>query len=241
MKAYKQRIYSNYHSTHTKHLYGEVSIEKIKNHFPVYEYYYGKHVNNNKNVSVLELGCGYGDFVYWLLNKGYNNVKGIDYSEEQIKIGTSLGIPGLICDDIFNFFEEDNSTFDLIILRDVLEHFDSDETYKLVSQLNNKLDKKGTIILQVPNGQSPFVGKILFGDFTHHNAFTESSINQLFKSSGFNAIKVFETTPVPKNFKGLLRLFLWQIEKLYLKLLQLIATGDGSGLFSQNIIAVIKK
>ncbi len=241
MKFYKQKIYSNYHTSHTKHLYGEVSIEKIKKHFLVYDYYYGKHLTTNKNDSIIELGCGYGDFVYWLQNKGYNNVKGIDYSVEQIKIGSSLGIPGLICDDIFNFLEDHSSTFDLIILRDVLEHFDRDETYKIIAELNNKLNKQGTIILQVPNGQSPFVGKILFGDFTHHSAFTESSLNQLFKSSGFSEIKVFETTPVPKDIKGHFRLLIWQIEKIYLKLLQLIATGDASGFFSPNIIAVIKK
>lgn len=240
MKDFKQKIYSSYYTSHTKQLYGETSIEKIKRQFPVYEYYFGKHLPINKNASVIDLGCGSGEFVHWLQNKGYKNTSGIDVSKELVEIGKGLGIQNILCDDIFNYLEINNSKFDLMILRDVLEHFDKEETYKLVTLLSNSLNENGLIILQVPNGQSPFMGKIFYGDFTHHSAFTESSLSQLFKSVGFNEIKVFETTPVPKNIKGVFRLLIWKCIRMYLIFLQLIATGDGSGYYSPNIIAVIK-
>ena len=241
MKDFKQKIYSSYYTSHTKQLYGETSIEKIKRQFPVYEYYFGKHLPINKNASVIDLGCGSGEFVHWLQNKGYKNTSGIDVSKELIEIGKGLGIQNVLCDDIFNYLEINNSKFDVMILRDVLEHFDKDEAYELVTLLYNNLSDKGIIILQVPNGQSPFVGKIFFGDFTHHSAFTESSISQLLTSVGFKQIKVFEVTPVPKNFKGLIRLWLWKCVRIYFQFLQGIATGYSEGFFSPNLIAVITK
>ena len=240
MKDFKEKIYSSYYTSHTKQLYGETSIEKIKRQFPVYEYYFGKQLPINKNISVIDLGCGSGEFVYWLQNKGYKNTSGIDVSKELIEIGKGLGIQNILCDDIFNYLEKNDSKFDLMILRDVLEHFDKEETYKLITLLSTSLNENGLIILQVPNGQSPFMGKIFYGDFTHHSAFTESSLSQLFNSVGFNEIKVFETTPVPKNIKGVFRLLIWKCIRMYLKFLQLIATGDSSGYYSPNIIAVIK-
>ncbi|MCZ7612755.1 MAG: hypothetical protein M5T52_04215 [Ignavibacteriaceae bacterium] len=112
---------------------------------------------------------------------------------------------------------------------------------KFSNCFKNSLKENGALILQVPNGQSPFVGKILYGDFTHQNAFTESSLRQLIKSVEFNDIKVYESTPVPKNIISVIRLFIWKCVRIYLKFLQLIATGSGSGYFSPNIIAVIKK
>lgn len=241
MKNYKEKIYSNYYSHHTKNLYGETTVQRIISQFPVYEYYFGKLFPTDKNISVIDLGCGSGDFVYWLNSKGYKNTIGIDISNELIDIGKSLGISNIFCNDFFNYLENQKSKFDVIILRDVLEHFDKDETHKLVALLYNNLKNNGIVILQVPNGQSPFVGRILYGDFTHHNAFTESSISQLFKSVGFSDINVYEVVPVPKNIKGAIRFVFWKLLKTYLKILQIIASGNGGGHFSPNIIAVVKK
>ena len=175
------------------------------------------------------------------MNKGYKNTSGIDISKELIDIGHLIGIENIQCHDIFDYLTDNKTSFDTIIMRDILEHFDKDEAYKLITLLYNNLRDNGIVILQVPNGQSPFVGKILFGDFTHHSAFTESNIYQLFSSTGFSVINVFEVTPVPKNFKGAIRFVLWKLLRTYLKFIQIIATGDGDGYFSPNIIALIKK
>lgn len=241
MKDYKQKIYSSYYTSHTKQLYGEPSLEKIKKQFPVYEYYFGKHLPDDKNISIIDLGCGRGEFVYWLISNGYKNTIGIDVSTELIDIGKNLGIDNIFCDDILNYFHSNKVKFDVIILRDVLEHFEKAETYEMVKLLYENLRDNGIIVLQVPNGQSPFGGKIIYGDFTHHQAFTVSSIHQLFKSIGYSQINIFDVTPVPKNVIGIMRLGMWKILRTFLKITQLIGTGDGSGYFSQNLIAVITK
>lgn len=241
MKEYKKSIYKSYHSYHTKDLYGPTSLDKIKSQFPVYEYYFGKYLPADMNAKIIDLGCGSGELVYWLNTKHYGNVIGIDISKELINIGNALGISNLICGNIFDYLGENKGNYSLIIMRDVLEHFDREEVFTLIGLLYHNLEENGKVIIQVPNGQSPFVGKILFGDFTHNNAFTESSINQLVKAAGFTEVKVFEATPVPKNLKGMIRLILWNFLRFFIKTAQLIASGDSSGYFTQNIIAFIKK
>lgn len=241
MKNYKENLYTKYYSNHTKVLYGAHNLSKLKEQFPVLQYYYGKYLPENFNTNILDLGCGSGDFIYWLIEKGFKNVKGIDISEENIQLGLNLGINNLECISIFDFLKKNLITYDLIILRDVLEHFEREETYQLINKLYGTLNNEGRIIIQTPNGQSPLVGKILYGDFTHNTAFTESSINQLFRSNGFTSIDVSEMTPVPKNLKGVIRFVFWKLAKGFFKLFQLIATGDSTGHFTPNIIAVIKK
>ncbi len=240
-RTYKENIYDKYFSHHTQKLYGEISLSRIEKSFPILSYYFDKHLPNKKDSKIVDLGCGMGDFIYWLTTKGYSNTLGIDISMELITKGRKLKITNLECKDIFSFLKDKANEFDLVIMRDVIEHFDKEETYELISNLYKALTQSGSVIIQTPNGQSPFVGKILFGDFTHYQAFTDSSINQLFSSIGFKNINIYEVGPVPKNLKGRIRLFTWVILKIIFKIGQIIATGDSSGYYSPNIIAIIKK
>ena len=126
-------------------------------------------------------------------------------------------------------------------MRDILEHFNKEEIINLEGLIYNSLAPAGKLIIQVPNGQSPFMGKIFYADFTHQTAFTSESIRQVFSSTGFSKVVVKEQGPVPKNLKGRFRKFLWDFEKKVIALIQAISTGDSSGYFTQNIIAIISK
>lgn len=65
-RDHKNKIYDKYHSIHTKKLYGEISIEKIQKQFKFWKYYFSEFLPADKNVKILDAGCGNGGFVYWL-------------------------------------------------------------------------------------------------------------------------------------------------------------------------------
>lgn len=44
-----------------------------------------KHLPNEKDTRILDLGCGMGHFLYFLKANGYNNYLGIDFCDENIK------------------------------------------------------------------------------------------------------------------------------------------------------------
>lgn len=104
----------------------------------------------NKNMKLLEVGCGYGFFVEHLKNKGYN-IEGIEISNSR----REYGIKELGCEihDI-NLLSKDvsdsqNEKYDTIFLFHVLEHISEPE--KFLNNIRKLLKKEGTLIIEVPN------------------------------------------------------------------------------------------
>ena len=55
---YKDEIYKNYVSNHNVHLYGPVTIDRMRKNHKLWDYLYGKHLPENKQSRVLDIGCG---------------------------------------------------------------------------------------------------------------------------------------------------------------------------------------
>ncbi|WP_337871788.1 class I SAM-dependent methyltransferase [Ignavibacterium sp.] len=238
---YKNKIYENYHSIHTKKLYGDISIETIKRQFKFWKYFFSEYLPTDKNIKILDAGCGNGGFVYWLTQIGYKNTIGIDISEELIDLGISLNIKNIEQDDLIDHLKKHEGTYDIIFCRDVLEHFTKNEIIEIFSLFNSALKSSGKVIIQVPNGYSPNFGRIYYGDFTHETLFSETILNQIINATGYKFIKLKEVNPVPHGFVSLIRFVLWKLLRMKFQFYQMIETGYAKGFFTQNIIAEIKK
>lgn len=44
----------------------------------------------DKNINILDMGCGFGSLIYTLKQNGYKNLKGIDLSEGQVKVAHEI-------------------------------------------------------------------------------------------------------------------------------------------------------
>jgi predicted TPR repeat methyltransferase len=241
MNRYKKTIYDSYISTHNKALYGENSLEKIHHHFPAWQHYYGRHLPADKNAAILEIGCGDGNFVYYLQKSGYANARGIDVSAEQVQKGANMGIANLECADLVSYLAGNKRMYDCIIAKDVIEHFTKDEVFEILTLVSANLNTGGTFLMQVPNGQGLFYASVFYGDYTHEAAYTESSINQVALNTGFSSSVCYPTGPVPTGFVAIIRSILWKLKVWELKFWKMVETGNPKGIFTQNIIAVIKK
>jgi 2-polyprenyl-3-methyl-5-hydroxy-6-metoxy-1,4-benzoquinol methylase len=238
---YRQQLYSSYVSSHTFWLYGKVNLDEMKRQFPVYRRYYGSFLPDNKNVKILDIGCGNGGFVYFLQSIGYRNTSGVDISKEQVDLACKLGIENITWHDIKEFLLRQCETYDLIFARDTLEHFTKNEALQILENMYKSLKARGLVIIQVPNGENIFCGRIRYGDFTHETAFTRNSLHQILTVIGFRDIKFYPTGPVPHGMKSIARYILWKGIEAILKTYMLIETGTSLGIFTQNIIAVAKK
>jgi 2-polyprenyl-3-methyl-5-hydroxy-6-metoxy-1,4-benzoquinol methylase len=138
MNNYKEVIYDKYITNHNRNLYGDTSLEQISKLFPSWRYFYARMLPVNKQAQILDIGCGDGGFVHWLHMQGYENASGIDISTEQIDSGRAMGIRNIFCEDLKTFLERSGNKYELIIARDVLEHFTKAETTSSTAILHMK-------------------------------------------------------------------------------------------------------
>jgi len=241
MMKMNKEFYSRYVSTHTEDLYGKIEIRDIFAQFKTFGAYFGRFLTGDKNIEILDLGCGNGSLIHWLHESGYKNSQGIDISEEQILLATKLGIKNILQADALAFLPANKNSFDIIFARDVLEHFSKDKVQILIENIFNSLKPGGIFIAQTVNAENWLWGRLRHGDFTHEIAFTSSSITQVLRISGFESIKVYPQRPVVHGFKSFFRLLLWMVWEGFSHLLLTIETGSSAGIFTQDIIVFAKK
>lgn len=239
--SYKDKLYKNYRSTHNLLLQGPQSLEKISNYFKVYNFYYGEHLPKNKDARILDIGCGDGSFVYYLQQLGYRYVTGIDMSEEQIDLGSSLGIEGIEIAELSTYLQDKSNSFDFIIAKDVIEHLTKQEAFEALNLISKALKNSGIFLMQAPNGQGLFYTSIFYGDYTHEVAYTFQSVRQLFLNTGFSESKCYPVNPYNGNFKGKMRNLLWKFKVAQIKFWRMIESGKRTGIYTSNLIAVGKK
>lgn len=110
---------------------------------------------------ILEIGCGEGGNLKPFLDTGCE-VTGVDLSESKINNGRKFfeNHPRkdhlrLICDDIYNFPDTDQP-YDLIIMRDVIEHIHGQERF--MHFVKRFLAPAGFFFLAFPPWYNPFGG-----------------------------------------------------------------------------------
>lgn len=148
----------------------------------------------NKGVKILEIGCGEGGNLKPFLDLGCI-CTGVDISEWQINnadkyFNTHPAYANLhlICDDIYNVKAE--KAFDLIIMRDVIEHIPNQE--KFMHFIKDFLAPEGVIFFGFPPWQMPFGGhqQVLKSKFLSHLPYFHLLPNALYKA----LLKAFRVT-----------------------------------------------
>ncbi len=108
--------------------------------------------NLDKNIKILDAGCGTGGLLAYLYKKGFTNLTGFDLSQHAIDFankrlkdtGISLFQHNLI-DPI-----SQKDVFDLIISNDTFYYFSFEEQKQTLNHFHQKLNKNGLIILNLP-------------------------------------------------------------------------------------------
>jgi SAM-dependent methyltransferase len=237
---FRTEFYKKYNSTFKVHItdFDKKSIEEA------WKWYDFKYLPLLKKFpassAILELGCGRGYMLEYLMKHGYNNLKGVDISEEQIKLASAKGFDVTVSDAL-GYLRNSEDKFKIIIALDFVEHFYKEELIPLFKKIYDNLDQGGIFIFHTPNGQSIISPKLIYGDLTHLTIFTPNSALQLLKLIGFDSITFFETGPAPKNFIGIVRLILWKMLKLVFNFLRLVESGTKEKILTQNFICVAVK
>jgi 2-polyprenyl-3-methyl-5-hydroxy-6-metoxy-1,4-benzoquinol methylase len=136
---------------------------------------------------ILEVGCGSGGILIPFTEIGAE-VVGIDFDDTYMVAGRNRGL-NLIDRSIYEF--QSDKKFDLIILKDVLEHLPDLDL--VLQKLKSLLSEAGKVYIQVPTFEGlEFLGYkndyLRYFQNAHIVHFSEASLNYLFSKNGFDTV-----------------------------------------------------
>jgi SAM-dependent methyltransferase len=133
--------------------------------------------------------------------------------------------------DICDWLEsQETRSVDVIFALNILEHLEKDKLVRVLEAVYRCLRPGGRLVAMVPNATSPFGSMTRYWDFTHHNAFTPSSVRQISRLVGFGESAEFrECGPVPYAFVSSIRFVLWSFIRCLIAGYLLVELADRKG------------
>ena len=215
-------------------------LEYIKYNFgPIIE-----RLKSRKDISVLEVGPGLGEFIKYLNSVGVKDIDVIDNDRNVLK---NLKIKFSISNSYFsdNVISVKNKLrkYDLIVLIQVLEHISPKIYFSAVKVLYSKLKKKGTILMVVPNANNPLGSVERYGDLQHQMAFTSQSLKDLVMGSGITNynVEIRGYSIPPYTLINLIRILLQKTLHLILLGLMIVNGGSYFKVMTPNLTLIIEK
>lgn len=242
MENYREIFYKQY-SKHTQSQNQSPEQYSLVEWGNATQWYIKKLLPVDKNSKILDLGCGTGTFLKVLESIGYINIVGVDLSLSQIEIAKKeCQVAKVICESVFDYFENTDEKFDLITGFDFIEHLNKNEILKLLNILSNALKINGRVIFQTPNPDSPFGMGYRYGDFTHELGISPLALKSLVNMYNFNKFEVRECGPYPHGIISFIRFIFWKIIKLLIDFINLVEVGNcGARIYSRVYIATFTK
>src|SRR2546429_8180711 len=197
--GYADRMYSQYARVRPNHA-APNSLADILGSELVFRKSFSPWLPTSKDAKMLDLGRGYGEFVYFLQREGYARAMGVDRNVQQAEVARKLGVANLHCVKAQEFLRRSLNEFDFISAIDVLEHIPKSEVPEFLDLVRAALRPRGRFLCQVPN-LAAFYNQLFYKDFSHETPFTPSSLKQILELTDFTNVQVFPMGPVVHGVK----------------------------------------
>ena len=97
-----------------------ITFESSGNLARDYQFAFGDYDTNltaylpaDRNAKILDIGCGWGQFLTWLKQKNYRDLEGIDLGSDQIEYCRSIGLNVSRVSDSTRYLREKTNTYDM--------------------------------------------------------------------------------------------------------------------------------
>ena|ERR1051325_4862121 len=181
---YRDRLFGSYHATHVRHL--DVD-EGAKQEWFV-EYARANYLPligelDRSRTEVLELACNKGFLLRALAMLGFEHLRGVDLSPEDVARAQQIAPNAtIIRAEALQYLNENQNQFDLIALKALLEHVPKDQIVPLLEAINQSLRPGGIALIDVPNMDWIAANHERYMDFTHETGFTRESLAQVMRT-----------------------------------------------------------
>jgi cyclopropane fatty-acyl-phospholipid synthase-like methyltransferase len=97
-------------------------------------------------MNILEVGCGIGSNLEFLISKGYNNVSGTDISDKMLDISRKKNLNVKPASQIFN----EDLKYDILLISHVIEHMEFEKLQTFLDSYFSLLSDNGMVIIITP-------------------------------------------------------------------------------------------
>lgn len=104
--------------------------------------------SKNRDPKILEVGSGLGYLTYAIKTAGFN-ITGLEISKTAVKIAKEKYGDFYICEDLFKYSKENEETYDIVLLTEVIEHVEDITSF--ISALSKLIKPAGRLIITTPN------------------------------------------------------------------------------------------
>ncbi len=241
---WRNRIYDNYvtnvfHEAHEMKKEMEIQYRYFKKN-------YLKYIPDDHEIRILELGCGMGQFLNFVIKSGYTNYEGIELSAENIEfiknnVDSSVQIHKM---DMFQFLKESEAEiYDVVIFNDVIEHLTKSEIFEVLDGIWRVLKKGGRLLVKTPNMANPYVntaGRYIVID--HEIGFTETSMREVLRACNYSKISIVGTDIYVINpILNVVAKCLSKVVSFRLYILSVLFGRRTCKIFEKDILAIAEK
>jgi SAM-dependent methyltransferase len=195
---------------------------------------------------VLEIGPGLGEFLHFLGEKGVEAVDVIDRDRgvlDRIQSRFSVRRAWVCSAESIAAIDSELAQYDRIFLLQVMEHIETPHLQRFLQTLYAHIVPGGMIIITVPNGANPLSIVERYSDITHHNLFSENSLQELVELSELPGaicrVQGYRIPPV--SVLDWVRIPLQKSLHLLLKGLLIVNGGVFFSIYDPNITLIVEK
>lgn len=148
-------------------------------------------------ISILDIGCGRGEWLDELKKVGFENTLGIDLAESMLEEAKKKELEVIQGDGITYLKLQPNESLDVISAFQVIEHLSNNDKLELISEAKRVLKPNGVLILETPNPENVLVGSCNFySDLTHSNPIPPETLKFYVEDEGFSDVEIIRSSPL---------------------------------------------
>ena len=147
-------------------------------HYEANYWHWLEHVPTS--AAVVEIGSGSGSLLGWLRSKGFENLRGVDLSPDDVRFANDfLGGEYVEERDGATYLRERRGDVDVVVAKAIVEHIEKVELIGVLDAIANALRPSGIALIEVPNMDWLLAGHERYMDLTHEVGFTRESLTTL--------------------------------------------------------------
>ena len=199
----------------------------------------------DKSTPILDIGCGHGRVLAFLLGHGYTDLRGVDRDEEVLKWTAANVTPNVeLVSDLSGYLARHEGEFGLVILKDVLFYVPKVDVPALLRAVWKATAPGGRLLLESLNGAAWTGPYVAYKDPDILWIPTETLLRYYLEHAGFSEVVLRGRATTITGFKS--RIFatgqaLW---RMVLRLVYLLERGIDSQnpkILNTRIIATARR